>query len=312
MIIVEERTFVDAYGVEVSSRWWPTDDPRGVVLVAHGASEHGGRYDRFARALNDAGLAAYALDHRGHGETASGPDDLGVFPSPDGWGTVVRDLLTVTRHAKAAHPDVPFVLFGHSMGSLLARTYVLDHADQVDALVLSGTAGDPGAVGRAGHAVALVESRLRGRDTASPLMDRLTFGSFNAKFQPARTRFDWISRDTDVVDAYIDDPLCGFTCSAGFYADLTGAQPRINDAEQISRMPRDLPILLVSGGDDPVGGSGEGVGALAGLYRATGLRDVTCTIYPGARHEILNETNRDQVTADILEWLDTHAVHRDR
>ena len=286
-------------------RWLPEGPSKAVVQVAHGMAEHAARYARLAEALTAAGYAVYADDHRGHGATASKADH-GYFADRDGWDTVVADLRAVTDVAREEHPGLPVFLLGHSMGSFLARAYVIEDSRELSGLVLSGTAGDPGLLGRVGALVAATEARLRGRRHVSTMLDTMTFGQYNAAFKPNRTDFDWLSRDDAEVDLYVADELCGNTFTSGFFADLLGGLAGINDRRQVARLRRDLPILLVAGDADPVGDSGKGVRAVAEQYESVGVADVTLTLYPGARHEIFNETNRDEVTADVIAWLNAH------
>lgn len=291
-------------------RWLPDGLPRAIVQVAHGMAEHAARYERFADALTGAGYAVYAHDHRGHGATAS-KDDHGFWADRDGWATVVRDMSSVTEFAQAEHPGVPVVLFGHSMGSFLSRAYTAEHGARLAGLILSGTAGDPGPVATVGKAVAGLQARVRGSRHDSGLMDKLTFGQYNGAFKPNRTAFDWLSRDADEVDKYVADPLCGNVFTASFFADLLGGLQQVNRPAAYAGVPSDLPILVFAGALDPVGESGKGPRAVADRYREAGVTDVTTTIYPDGRHEMLNETNRDEVTADVLAWLDERIPTRD-
>ncbi len=291
-------------------RWLPDGPPRAIVQLAHGMAEHASRYERFAQALTGAGYAVYANDHRGHGQTASAADH-GYFADHDGFNTVVTDMSTLSEFAQAEHPGVPLVLFGHSMGSFLSRAYAAQHGARLAALVLSGTGGDPGPLAAVGKRVAGVQARLRGRHHPSGLMDKLTFGQFNSKFKPNRTAFDWLSRDDAEVDKYVADPLCGNVFSAAFYADLLGGLQQINSSSAFAAVPRDLPILVMSGELDPVGDNGKGPREVADKYRKAGVTDVTTTIYPEGRHEVLNDSNRDEATADVLAWLDQHLPTRD-
>lgn len=282
--------------------WLPDDEVRGVVVIAHGMAEHSARYDQFADSLTRAGYAVYAADHRGHGRTAQ-DGTLGHFGAAGGWTRVADDIDLVVSHARERHPDAPIVLFGHSMGSLLARTYAVRHGERLAGLVLSGTPADAGALGRVGHALARAQARVRGPEHPSRLLDKLSFGEFNKAFKPARTDFDWLSRDGAAVDAYIDDAKCGFVCSAGFYADMLRGLRLVNTPSYAAATPSNLPVLIISGDADPAGGNGAGVEAVARLLRQSGVEDVTLVLYPGARHELLNETNRDEVTDDVLTWL---------
>lgn len=286
-------------------RWLPDGEPKAVVQIAHGMAEHSGRYERFAQALTDAGYAAYAGDHRGHGQTVKDARDVGYFADDNGFDRVVDDLHALTERIKDEQPSVPVILFGHSMGSFLSRSYATRFGGDIDALVISGTGGSAGPLGKVGRGIAGLQAKVRGRRHPSGLMNTLTFGQYNAKFKPARTEFDWLSRDHDEVDKYIADPKCGELFTVGFYADLLAGLERVNDDKEVSSTPSDLPILLISGSDDPVGGKdAAGVRAVGAQLRKLGVRDVTITIYPGARHELLNETNRDEVTADVIAWLD--------
>lgn len=285
-------------------RWRPDGEAKAVVQVAHGLAEHAARYARFAQELTDAGYAVYASDHRGHGAT-SGP--RGTFGERGGWDLVVADLHAVTERAKAENPGLPLFLVGHSMGSFLSRAYAAEHGHELAGLVLSGTAGGAGALGRVGLLIATLQGRLRGHGHVSGLMNTLTFGQYNAAFKPSRTEFDWLSRDPAEVDRYIDDPDCGFVFTAGGFGDLLRGLAAVNSDAVVRRVPSGLPVHLASGDADPVGGKGgAGVKAVAEQLRRSGVRDVTVTLWPGARHEILNETNRDEVTAEIIDWLDAH------
>ncbi|MGL4177364.1 MAG: lysophospholipase [Dermatophilaceae bacterium] len=297
-------TATDGTGL-FTHRWVPEVPVRAVVQVSHGMAEHSARYARLAEALTASGYAVYAGDHRGHGVTG-GDDDHGYLADDDGWGTVVRDLRRVTALAREEQPGRPVFLLGHSMGSFLARAYVIEDGRDLAGLVLSGTAGDPGVIGKVGLGVARAEARVRGARHVSTLMTTLSFGQYNAAFRPNRTEFDFLSRDADEVDAYVADPRCGATFTSGFYADLLGGLAAVNDRRQVARVRRDLPVLLLAGDQDPVGARGKGVVQVRDQYLSAGLTDVTMTLYPGARHEIFNETNRDQVTADLLAWLDAH------
>ena len=289
-------------------RWLPDAGvaPKAVVQIAHGMAEHAARYARFAGVLTDAGYAVYAQDHRGHGQTAGDLSRAGFFADRDGWFTVVDDMYAVTHTIRDEQPGLPVFLFGHSMGSMLARTYAIRHGGELAGLVLSGTGGDPGMLGKVGQVVALVEAKLRGKTTPSPMLDKMSFGTFNKPFEPARTKFDWLSRDPAEVDAYIADPWCGFVCTAGFFQDLLSGIAFINADSQAARIPQGLPIYLFSGAEDPVGDKTKGVQQVVDQLRRVGVKDVVVRFYDGARHEILNEINRDEVMADVVDWLDDH------
>ncbi|WKV16031.1 lysophospholipase [Janibacter limosus] len=282
----------------------PDGEAKGVVQMAHGMAEHSGRYERFAQALTDAGYAAWMHDHRGHGETSTEQEDRGYYADDHGWDTVVEDMHTVTRAIAEAHPGLPLFFFGHSMGSLLGRDYITRYGQDLVGAVLSGTAANPGLLGKVGRGLASVEARLRGRRHTSKLMDAMTFGAYNKPFK-AEGEFGWLSRDRAEVRKYIDDPRCGEVFTSGFFADLLGGVNRLQGLA--ARVPHDLPLLVISGEQDPVGGKdGAGVRAAAEAFRAGGVEDVTLELFPGARHELLNETNRDEVTDLVIGWLDDH------
>jgi alpha-beta hydrolase superfamily lysophospholipase len=286
-------------------RWLPDGPPKAVVQIAHGLGEHSARYARLANALNAAGYAVYANDHRGHGRTGT-EEDHGFFADKDGWNLVVGDLRTVTRFAEDENPGLPVFLLGHSMGSYLVRNYLIEDSRNLAGAVLSATGGDPGWVGKIGPVLALTEARLRGRRHVSTLLQNLINGPYNAAFKPNRTNFDWLSRDDAEVDKYIADELCGRTARSGFFVDLAAGVAQSNDRRRVARVRRDLPILIISGDKDPSGHNGKGPREVRDVLRSVGVTDVTCTLYPGARHEIFNETNRDEVTADLVAWLDAH------
>jgi alpha-beta hydrolase superfamily lysophospholipase len=288
-----------------TNRWLPAGPPKGVVQIAHGLGEHSGRYARLAEALTAAGYAVYAHDHRGHGATASDADQ-GFFADRDGWATVVEDLRAVTRFAQEENPGLPVFLLGHSMGSYLVRCYVIENSRDLAGIVLSATGGDPGWLGKVGPLVARTEARLRGRRHVSTLLQGLLNGPYNGAFKPNRTDFDWLSRDDAEVDKYVADELCGRTATSSFFVDLATGVAQSNDRRQVARVRRDLPVLIVSGERDPSGHNGAGPLAVSEQYSSVGVADVTCTLYPGARHEIFNETNRDEVTTDVVAWLDAH------
>lgn len=287
-------------------RWLPDGTAKAIVQISHGMAEHSERYERFARRLTDAGYAVYAHDHRGHGRTAQAATDAGYFADRDGFDTVVADLHRVSERARKEQRGLPLFLFGHSMGSFLARGYAARFGGELDGLILSGTAGDPGALGKVGRAVAAAEAALRGRRHQSRIMDTLTFGQYNSAFKPSRTKFDWLSRDEAEVDAYIADERCGNVFTSGFFVDLLTGLAAVSSDAAAARVPKDLPIHLMSGSMDPVGAKTRGVRQVADQYTRLGIRDVTTKFWPEGRHEMLNETNRDEVMTHLVDWLDAH------
>jgi alpha-beta hydrolase superfamily lysophospholipase len=265
-------------------RWDPEDVPRAAIQLTHGMGEHAQRYDHLARALNDAGFVVYAQDHRGHGASAD-PDAYGNL-GPGGWTALVDDIGLLSAHIREDHADLPLILLAHSMGSFAAQQYLLDHSADVDGVVLTGTA-----------AIDLLEPAL---DLDQPL--DLTM--FNAAFSPARTDYDWLSRDEAIVDAYIADPGCGFGIDTDSAKAMFVGARRLADPAEVAAMRSSLPVYIAAGEADPVNGGLTLLTALTDRYEAAGLTDITVRVYPGARHEILNETNRDEVIAELNTWLD--------
>jgi len=281
-------------------RWLPEDRPRAAVQIAHGLAEHSARYARLAAALNAAGYAVYANDHRGHGPKAAAAD-LGHFADDGGWGKVVGDLWTINRLIAKEQPGVTIIFLGHSLGSFLAQDFVSRHSDALAGAVLSGSSGKPPAIAAVGRVVARVERLRLGKRGNSKLIDSMWFGAFNKPFEPARTPFDWLSRDLKEVDLYVADPYCGFPTSTQLAVDVLDALPGLLAPERLARIRNDLPIYVFSGERDPVGANLKGL--IADL-KAAGFTRLTTRIYPDARHETLNETNRDEVTRDLIAWLD--------
>lgn len=282
--------------------WKPKDRPAAILQIFHGLSEHAERYERFARAATAAGYMVVAHDHRGHGR-ACRESGLGHFSDADGWNLVLQDAKSVQESAGDQYPGLPVILLGHSMGSYIAQDFVMRHPHSVSALVLSGSTSPSRLKVTLGRWVAQWEGLRHGPRYRSKRLNAMGFGAFNRRFQPARTPFDWLSRDPAEVDRYIADPLCGAVASARLWQDLLGGLLAISSAKALQRIPSGLPVLITGGEDDPVGGR-HGMTRLAAAWESSGHTAVTLTIYPGGRHEILNETNRDAVTGDILGWLE--------
>jgi alpha-beta hydrolase superfamily lysophospholipase len=296
----------DGHRIEVS-QWQPPGGaaPGAVVQILHGLGEHLGRYERFAGACCDAGLAVVGHNHRGHG-----PDcepgrlgQLGHFADRDGWNKVVDDAISVTRFAGRTWVDTPIVLLGHSMGSYIAQSVAAREAERFKALVLSASSFSPRLQLRAGRMLARIVIWRHGARRRSAFLNRLGLGNFNRRFAPNRTDFDWLSRDDVEVDRYIADPLCGFLLSNRFWHDLLGGLLEVTSPNTLRRIPADLPVLITGGEVDPVGGK-TGMTRLAQAYERTGHGDVTLRIYPDGRHEMLNEINREEFTQDLLRWIE--------
>jgi alpha-beta hydrolase superfamily lysophospholipase len=266
-------------------RWIGDRPPRMIVQLAHGMGEHAGRYRRLAEALVGAGAAVYANDHRGHGRTAGSAERQGDL-GPGGWAGLMGDLSVVADHARSEHPGLPLVVLGHSMGSFALQRHLLDHSAELAGAVLSGTS-----------AVDIIAAGI------DPTQE-VDLSAFNAPFEPARTDYDWLSRDPDEVDAYVADAACGFGLDAAAAASMIEGLDGVADPERLAGIRPDLPILVLSGDADPLAGGGALIELVGDRYREAGVSDVTVRLYPGARHEVFNETNRDEITADLIAWLD--------
>lgn len=293
-------------GIEIyaQKRLPENEKPKAVVQIAHGMGEHIGRYHDFAQTLTEKGYAVYGNDHRGHGLTAKEEQDKRYFADENGFDEVVQDMYALTHRIANEQGDIPIFLFGHSMGSFLSRRYIQLYGSKLHGVILSGTGGVPSIVREAGMMLAKLEMKVKGKRTPSPLLDRLSFGQYNRSFKPTRTDFDWLSRDEQAVDLYINDPLCGGVFSSGFFYDLLFGLKQISQQSQIQQVPSDLPIFLVSGDEDPVGGHTKGVLKIYKDFKKAGIKDVTYKFYPQGRHEMLHETNRDEVIEDIIIWLE--------
>jgi alpha-beta hydrolase superfamily lysophospholipase len=286
-------TFTDSDGFKVFVRRWVPPEgvqPKAVVQVAHGGAEHSLRYKRPAKFLNRAGYVVYANDHRGHWKTAVTMENAG-FAGEDGWNGIVRDAKQLTDIIKKENPGLPVFLFGHSMGSLISQHYIQQWGSGLKGAVLCGSSG------------ARIELDL--------VISKLAAKAREERQRPAGPRtlqqFDWLTRDKAEVQKYIDDPWCGFTFTRGFVLDMFWAMREGWKPENEARIPKDLPIYVISGELDRAAGENTAsIRVLVERYQALGIRDVTFKIYPGARHELLNETNRDEVQGDILAWLNKH------
>ncbi|WP_341959517.1 lysophospholipase [Pseudomonas sp. RC10] len=282
--------------------WLTLGDPKAVVMLSHGMAEHSGRYERLGSALTGAGFALYAHDQRGHGRTAA-HGVLGHYADQDGWNKVVGDLALLNATIGERHGDVPVFLLGHSMGSYIAQAYLLHHSASLQGAVLSGSNFQPVSLYRTAAVVARMERWRQGPTGRSALIEFLSFGSFNQKFKPVRTSFDWLSRDPEEVDKYVSDPLCGFRCTNQFWLDMLRGMQQISKTSNLAQIDKSLPMLIMGGECDPVS-EGKRLKDLAEALTGTHHPFVTLKIYPQARHEILNETNREEVTHDLLAWLE--------
>ena len=286
-------------------QWLPTSgEPRGVIQIVHGISEYIDRYTQAARFLADHGFVVVGSDHLGHGRTASGAEEYGFFCEKNGWHTVSGDVRRLRTLMGEKYPDLPYFILGHSMGSFLARTYLIDWPGTVTGAIISGTGQEPAFIVAAGLHLSNLICKISGPRTHSKLIEQLAFGAYNKQFAPARTRADWISRDEEVVDAYVADPLCSFMPTAGMFRDMMEGLQYIAKKSNLKKMDPATPVLFISGDKDPVGQNGKTVMDVLSFFHQAGCDDTEIHLYTGGRHEMLNEINREEVYGDILTWLD--------
>ena len=286
----------------------PEGRPRAVLQMTHGMVEYIGRYEELARFLAGQGIAAVGHDHLGHGGTAATKEDYGYFGRPDGNRLLLDDIFAVTRWAKAlpALAGLPWFLLGHSMGSFYARQYLCEHGGELSGAILMGTGWQPRAAALAGRALCHLLAAFKGWHYRSKLVDGMAFGSYNRSFAPARTSKDWLNRDGREVDRYLADERCSFRFTLNGYDSLFTGLARLCDKRLLAQAPKDLPLLFLSGVDDPVGSRGKGVERAAQSLRDAGVRHIAVKLYPAARHELLLELNRQEVFADIQAFMEQH------
>lgn len=281
----------------------PDGTPRAVVQIEHGIAEHIERYDDFMRFLAENGIVAVGDDHLGHGRTAASEEEKGLFAEENGWDYVLKDVDTLRDLTRKDYPDLPYLFFGHSMGSFIVRTYLIRHPGKYDAAIISGTGHQSKGLVFAGFTAANLLTRFKGAKAPGDLLNKMAFGAYCDKIDKPRTDFDWLSRDPENVDKYIADPLCGFVAKVSLYRDMMQGIRFVTDQRNIDKMNKEAPILFMSGDSDPVGDYGTGVERAYHAFRDAGLKDVSMKLYPGGRHEMLNEVNREDVKKDILAWI---------
>ncbi len=290
--------------------WEPEGKVKGILQISHGMVEYVERYERFACALTEAGYVVVGNDHLGHGKSAKS-NDLGYFAKKEGSKKVVDDLYAITKHIKQKFKGLPYFAMGHSMGSFMIRRYIMSYGDKIDGVIIMGTGNQPSVAVNMGMATVKLLKLIKGERYRSVLCDNLSFGSYNKRIKPLRTSKDWLTRDKKVVDAYLNDPLCSYIFTLNGFETLLSTVSFIQNKKNIARIPKELPILLVAGEEDPVGAYGKGVKKVYETYCKNQIQDVEMKLYPGARHEILNEINYEAVTNDILSWMiqRTHNIY---
>ena len=300
------NTYTSFDGEEIFYYHWKVEENlpiKGVVQISHGVGEHAGRYKWIAKKLRKQGYEVYANDHRIHGKSAKSYDLLGFYDGDDYFADCVLDMRALSEIIKKEHPNKKIILFGHSMGSLLSRDYVTQFGEDLEALILSGTASFMKGLGSFGMLSAKFLSKLNGKHRSNELLKNLFFNQFNKKLKPNRTKVDWISSDTKQVDKFEADPLRIEDFSLSVFLDILKGSKKISKTETFKNTPKNLPIYIFSGDQDPVGEMGKGVKKVAKNYKNAGITNVTLTLYKEGRHEMLNEVNKKEVEKDLLNWL---------
>ena len=304
-MISESFTFKGKYGLNIFVyKWIPNKDIelKGIVQISHGMAETALRYEKFADVLTDNGFIVYANDHRGHGKTVGEIEKLGDL-GEDSFNSMVDDMHELNKIIKTENVNLPIFLLGHSMGSFLTQKYISLYGNVLNGVMLTGTCGNQGIVIDIGTLIAKIEIKRMGRKSRSNLLNKLIFGGNNNSFNPSRTVFDWLSRDNKEVDRYINDPLCGSNFTSEFFHDFLCGLKDIASKAEVKNIPKNLPIYIFAGDKDPVGKNGRGVLKLVKTYNKHGMKDIIYKLYKGGRHEMLHETNNEEVIVDVIKWL---------
>ena len=283
--------------------WAPESEPKAIVQLVHGIAEHVERYDDYATWMNEKGILVVAEDHMGHGKSVGDVGIVGYFHG--GWFAAVKDTYALLKQTMEKYPNVPYILFGHSMGSFMARTILAQYPDSgIAGCVVCGTAWQPAALLKIALPMCKLMCGNGGDKKPSVALKKLMFGSYNQKVEHVRTENDWLTRDDRIVDAYNADPMCGFTATAGLYRDMLMGIDYIQKPNALNKMNKKTPVLFVAGSADPVGAYGQGVELAAKAFQNVGMEDVELKLYPMCRHEILNEINHIQVYEEIQNWIE--------
>lgn len=301
-----EFTYPSSDSLKIYAHKWDASNPKGILHIVHGSIEHTMRYERFAEFVSQHGFSVYASDYRGHGKTADEADQFCLFSKEKGgWDRIIEDLAQLNKIIQQENPGAKIFMFGHSMGSILIRDYISRMGEQVNGAIIAGTGRIQKSMIYLGLWIAKILSAVQGRESLSPFLHNLIYGSLNQAMENPETDFDFLSRDKAEVQKYIDDPWSGNTITIEYAYELFNAGLRIIDPETIAETPSDLPLLFIAGGEDPLGGkNAEYVHEVVQAFRDGGFHDLDLKIYEGARHELLNETNREEVMEDIVAWME--------
>lgn len=308
----KKEDFIDLSGKRIHFvEWIPEVKPVAILQISHGMMEYIERYEEFAHFLNERGILVAGNDHRGHGKTSESLDELGVIEKSDTFERMVEDLACVTRRLRNDYPGLPVILFGHSFGSFLAQAYISIYDGYVDGVILSGTSGSLGFKVYFGLVLSWILKLILGGAHRSRFLNFLVFGPYNLHFRPNRTKIDWLSSDDTEVDRYIDDEYCGKICSLEFFYQLFRCLGYIHRRSTISSLRKELPVMIIAGSDDPVGGFLKTIRWLVSSYIDIGMKSLCVRIYEGNRHECLHEKNRNVVFNDIFAWISHLILFRD-
>ena len=286
-------------------KYLPKGEPKAILQIAHGMVEFIDRYEDFAKYLCEQGFLVTGNDHIGHGGSVNSQEEWGYFTKENGNQVLLDDIYELTKNTKKEYPNKPYFLLGHSMGSFYARQYLCEHGSELDGAIIMGTGFEPLMTVKAGMMVCKLIASFKGWKYRSNLVNNMAFGAYNKKFEPTRTRADWLTKDEKIVDYYINEPRCSFQFTLNGYYNMFSGIARLHDETYLIKMPKDLPILFVSGQDDPVGSFGKEVEESAQSVKKIGCKNVEEKLYPNDRHEILNETDKKQVYEDLYNWLIT-------
>ncbi|UFT98456.1 alpha/beta hydrolase [Radiobacillus kanasensis] len=288
-----------------------SNDPKAIVQISHGMVEHIGRYDDFAHFLVSQNIFVYGNDHRGHGQTGTAHGMMGLLSEKDGFEKATNDLYIVTKHIQEEHPETPIFLLGHSFGSFLARHYIQLHSEDIEGVIISGTGGHPGMANIAAKRIAQQQLKKDLLGVPSPMLNKLVFRAYNKRVTNPKSPFDWLSHDEKQVLQYAEDPLCGFIPSASFFYDMFHGLDLVHNDKLIKKIRKGLPMLFVTGEEDPVGKYGSDIWKVMKQYQKHDIDDITANFYPHGRHEMLNEINKVDVYKDILKWIEFYLPEED-